>query len=193
MTSRLVLLCRVARSLAFLGAGVAIPLLMTQCASKGYGSYKDIEYSPEKLATPAGHGMVKKDYPFDDSGQYRRDWVKNKSGGRTASSYASYRPGTTSSMPSSAEDAGSGDLSYVGTAGAAAPAAYGSPATSPAAATPSVAPSTTTVPAARYHQVVGGDTLYSIASRNGVSVAELKRVNGLSGDTIYKGQSLRLP
>ena len=41
--------------------------------------------------------------------------------------------------------------------------------------------------------VKSGDTLSSIASRNGVSVKELKRVNSLSSDVIKKGQKLYLP
>jgi LysM repeat protein len=41
--------------------------------------------------------------------------------------------------------------------------------------------------------VRSGDTLGTIASRHGVSVTALKRVNGLSGSTIRAGQRLRLP
>ncbi len=42
------------------------------------------------------------------------------------------------------------------------------------------------------HTVQPGDTLYGIAASNGMSVAELKRLNGLSGDIIHAGQVLRL-
>jgi len=40
------------------------------------------------------------------------------------------------------------------------------------------------------YKVKSGDTLYSIARRNGVSVEELKRWNGLSSNTIHTGQTL---
>ncbi len=43
------------------------------------------------------------------------------------------------------------------------------------------------------HYVVKGDTLYNIAKRNNVSVAELKSVNGLSDNTIGLGQTLVIP
>ncbi|MBF0779505.1 MULTISPECIES: LysM peptidoglycan-binding domain-containing protein [unclassified Granulicatella] len=38
-----------------------------------------------------------------------------------------------------------------------------------------------------------GDTLWGISHRNGVTVDELKQVNGLTSDTIYVGQQLRIP
>jgi LysM repeat protein len=44
-----------------------------------------------------------------------------------------------------------------------------------------------------YHKVTSGDTLFSLASRYNTSVSELKRVNGITGDSIRAGQSLRIP
>jgi membrane-bound lytic murein transglycosylase D len=38
-----------------------------------------------------------------------------------------------------------------------------------------------------------GDTLSAIARRHGVSVSDLRRVNGLSGSRIYPGDQLRIP
>jgi LysM repeat protein len=43
------------------------------------------------------------------------------------------------------------------------------------------------------HTVKRGDTLSEIAARYGVSVAELKRRNGLRADVIHPGQRLALP
>jgi LysM repeat protein len=40
--------------------------------------------------------------------------------------------------------------------------------------------------------VRAGDTLETIAKRSGVTVAQLKRANGLSTSRIYKGQRLKL-
>lgn len=42
------------------------------------------------------------------------------------------------------------------------------------------------------HTVRPGETLYRIATTNGMSVDELKRLNGLEGDVIHVGQVLRL-
>ena len=43
-----------------------------------------------------------------------------------------------------------------------------------------------------YAKVKRGDTLSAIARRNGTTVAKLKRLNGLRGNTIHVGQSLRV-
>lgn len=45
----------------------------------------------------------------------------------------------------------------------------------------------------RTHRVRRGETLWSIARRWGVTVADLKQANGLTGDTIYAGQELVIP
>jgi membrane-bound lytic murein transglycosylase D len=41
--------------------------------------------------------------------------------------------------------------------------------------------------------VQGGDSLSAIASQHGVTVAELRNLNGLAGDTIQQGQALEIP
>lgn len=43
------------------------------------------------------------------------------------------------------------------------------------------------------HKVRPGDSLSKIASSNGVSIADLKRINGLSSDSIRIGQTLNIP
>ena len=43
------------------------------------------------------------------------------------------------------------------------------------------------------HTVRPGETLSGIAARHGVAVADLKRANGLRGDTIRAGQRLQIP
>jgi membrane-bound lytic murein transglycosylase D len=47
--------------------------------------------------------------------------------------------------------------------------------------------------AATTYRVRKGDTLYDIAREFGVSVSELRRLNGLSGSRIYPGDVLRIP
>ena len=45
---------------------------------------------------------------------------------------------------------------------------------------------------ASYSTVRKGDTLGAIARRNGTSVANLRRLNGIRGNTVYAGQKLRV-
>lgn len=49
---------------------------------------------------------------------------------------------------------------------------------------------TVTTPTAKTITVVNGDTLYKIATKAGMSLAELKSVNNLKSDVIYPGQIL---
>lgn len=180
------------RAFVLLAGGLCLPFFLTQCKSAG-GNYKDIEYDPVKMKTPSGHGLEKKDYPFDDEGRYRKDWVKSNATGRTRS--ASKLPETelAAAAETSAPASSGAASSYYGPAdGVAGNEAMEVVAAAPTAAAPAVsAPAPAT--AAKYHKVVSGDTLYSLSQRYGTGVDELKRVNGLTGDNIRVGQSLRLP
>jgi membrane-bound lytic murein transglycosylase D len=48
-------------------------------------------------------------------------------------------------------------------------------------------------PTLRTHTVRGGDTLYALAKRYNTSVTELRRLNNLKGNTLSKGEKLRVP
>ena len=53
--------------------------------------------------------------------------------------------------------------------------------------------STSKEPLFGQHQVVYGDYLGKIANRYGTSISELRRINNLSGSSIFAGQILRYP
>ncbi|AMB94617.1 LysM peptidoglycan-binding domain-containing protein [Aerococcus sanguinicola] len=55
-----------------------------------------------------------------------------------------------------------------------------------------LAPASQATPVASGHKVQAGDTLWRIASANGMTVQELKALNGLTGSNIYVGQELKL-
>lgn len=48
-------------------------------------------------------------------------------------------------------------------------------------------------PQIAYHKVKAGETLYSIAKANGISVETLKSANGIKGDVLSVGQNLKIP
>ena len=90
------------QAVAFLLLGMLAPLCLTQCKTTT-GTYKDVSYDAGKLKTPAGHGMDRNDYPFDEGGTYRKDWVKSNTSGRDRSA----QPGqeTTTHMAATATEA----------------------------------------------------------------------------------------
>ena len=194
------------RSVAFILASSFSSLFLTQC--KTTGTYKDVNYDPSKLKTPAGHGLERKDYPFDENGAYRKDWVKANSGGRDPSASPATAAASDTSGSSSISDASgssSGPTSYPTYAESSA-ARSGGGFVGPAgeeqmthsgaglpAATVSPVSSTVSSSSEKYHKVSSGDTLFALAGRYGTSVSELKRVNGLKSDSIRVGQSLRIP
>ena len=63
------------------------------------------------------------------------------------------------------------------------------PVVTPPVTTPNTSPNQ---PAAAYHAVKAGDTLYAISRRYGVTVDDIRRLNALDGNTISVGQQLRI-
>ncbi|MGB3801152.1 MAG: glucosaminidase domain-containing protein [Lewinella sp.] len=55
-----------------------------------------------------------------------------------------------------------------------------------------IPPTSPNQPAAVYHAVTSGETLYAISRRYGVSIEDIRRLNSLSGNTISVGQQLRI-
>lgn len=174
------------RSVIYLLIAFVLPMVSTQCRSTS-GTYKDIEYDAGTLNTPPGHNLEKKDYPFDDQGNYRKDWVKSKARGKTRSATGAPPTPPAASSTGATEIASTSPATggqYYGPAGASG---------APTAAAPSSPPPAAQPASPTYHKVESGDTLFSLAGRYQTSVDDLKRVNGLSSDTIRLGQSLRIP
>lgn len=69
------------------------------------------------------------------------------------------------------------------------PAAYEDPGT--ASAPPPGAPASGAGP--RSHTVVGGDTLWGLSRKYGVSIDAIKAANNMSSDTVVLGTTLNIP
>ncbi|MEX2581589.1 MAG: LysM peptidoglycan-binding domain-containing protein [Verrucomicrobiales bacterium] len=153
-----------------------------------------MKYDPAKLKTPTGHGLEKKEYPFDDDGKYRKDWVKANASGRTGSSYPQReRAAASSSTPAPSDDSSSDYPTYAEVSAREVSAPEVSAPEVSAPDQPPAPPTEETAASPQYHKVATGDTLFALARRYSTTVDELKRVNGLSGDSIHVGQSLRVP
>jgi LysM repeat protein len=124
-------------------------------------------------SSPSGTG------PFDSRGNYVEAWADNP---------AKWRGGSRLPTPTTTTPAPIEPPPVV----AAAPRPTTTAQTAPRpAATPKPKPKPK--PVVRRYTVKKGDTLSRIASRNGTSVAALRRANGISGDLIRPGQVLKLP
>lgn len=169
---------------------------LTQCSSKK--GYQAANYSPAKLATPE-HNLSQREYPFDASGKYRKDWVKN--GSRTLSGNNVNRPRFSSSSSSSdSRTASATPQPSTSTSRSSVPTRVASSSSSSpprqqtqSAPAPKPKPKPKPKPAARYHTVLAKQTLWAISQKYGISVDALKRANGLRSDLIRPGQSLRIP
>jgi LysM repeat protein len=109
------------------------------------------------------HSMGHADYPFADNGDYKSDWAAE--GGQGAGmDYSSWRSSHGSSSSRNSSKK----------------------------KTPSKTSSKSTGKGGSY-TIKSGDTLGAIASRNGTTVAKLKAANGMSGDIIRAGKTLKIP
>lgn len=133
------------------------------CAAKK-PKYETVDYEAAKLATPP-HKMKRHEYPFDDWGRYRKDWVK-----KGASSQSAEAVNPPRNIPTD-------------------PGTYASNSPKPTPTAPPPPPK----PKARYHTVKKGDTLYGIGRKYGVTISKIKSTNGLRSDLIRIGQTLRIP
>lgn len=186
------------RKLALLALAAILPM-MQQC--RGIGGYKSIVFSKEKLATPPTT-LSERDYPFDEKGRYRTDWVKSGST-RARSKSDFYTPTSatqqaqTTAAPRSSSQSKSQKTSSSMTV--ASNTTKSSKPTAPPVYTPPPTPKPKPKPPApkktqaRYHTIAKGDTLWGISRKYNVSISAIKSANGLSSDLIRPGQTLRLP
>lgn len=117
----------------------------------------------------AGGDPLAMDYPFDEQGNYIESAARGGGGGSTTP-VASYNP----PPPSNYE-----------------PITSDPPTASPPVSSPP--PPSRPKPQTVSYTVRKGDTLSGIAKRHGTSVSAIRSANGLSGDLIRIGQSLRVP
>lgn len=159
--------------------------------------------------TTPPHSMDRKDYPFDENGQYVTAWAAmagsppgdsgfdswRSHGGRvTGRSRASsgvkkYTASTKKSSPSSRNSSRTASNKSKGKSTGRSGSAV---ATKNKSSSGSNSGSTSKSKGGTY-VVKSGDSLSSIARRNGTTVAKLKAANGLKSDMIRDGRALKIP
>ncbi len=165
----------------------ALPLICTsllcQCSSLGPSVAVEGDLSSPETSLP------RYEYPFDESGRYREDWVsppsssqRSASRTRNSTSASTRNPVkpvlTPSSLPTSAPVV----VPAVQTGVARSQIEGKSPSEAPLR-----------VQGRGSHKVSNGDTLWSISRRYGLSVTDMKTVNGFKADTILPGQVILIP
>ena len=160
---------------------LATPLLFASCRSS-----RTTSSSGGSDAGTPGHNMSRKDYPFDENGNYREDWARGEDSGEVVDLTKDNPPsvflGTTDprdSKPATKSTASSKPRPK-------------SVATSNAKPKPKVVskpkPTSTTI------TVKKGDTLYGLASRYKTTVKAIQAANGMGSSTnLRDGRSLKIP
>jgi LysM repeat protein len=113
------------------------------------------------------HTMAKNEYPFDEDGTYRSEWVA-AGGGRSAAE------SDNTSWRTSHGGAPTPDKDYTPTKKR------------------KFSTSKSKIKGGSY-TIKQGDSLSAIAKRNGTTVAKLKAANGLKSDLIRAGKTLKIP
>ena len=119
--------------------------------------------------------------PFDSSGNYVEAWADNPAKWRGGDRKPTPERTTTPSRPTQTASTTPRQTQPTQTAA------------SRPAATPQPRPTPRPQPQQRRYTVKRGDTLSAIARRHNTTVAGLRRANGISGDLIHPGQTLRIP
>jgi len=161
-------------------ACLALAALLSSCDST-----PRIKGLPSRLATinlhgsketPA-HAMAKNEYPVDENGDYRSEWVR---GGAVADTDDSSWRSSHGGSPTPQRD-------------------YTPPARKKSTSSKSKSKSKVASLKSKSsskggsYTIKSGDSLSTIAARNGTTVAKLKAANGLKNDMIRAGKTLKIP
>ncbi|MDF1813184.1 MAG: LysM peptidoglycan-binding domain-containing protein [Verrucomicrobiales bacterium] len=178
--------------------------LSPYAAAQSAGNVKPVNEA--RIRTIGDHGMTKAEYPFDESGQYRKDWVVVSAKSPVSRSTTVRDPfpiemvnDTPAPVPASPEKAAPTvgreqkfSATEIGSDAEAITLGFIGPFEKMNPTTPTITQSISGKILPLYHKVKKGDTLYAISTEHGIPVSELKKSNGLTGDLIKVGQTLRL-
>lgn len=177
-----------------LALGLGLALMLSSCTSsksKLQGAPGNLPTIPlyGQARTPA-HGMSRADYPFDANGNYVTAWAAEGRSSAGPSDYRASRTHVEDEPPprrsSSSATSSSSSRPRSVSAASAPPKKKSSTGSSTSSSTPVKKSSRSTV-------VKSTDTLWGLARKYGTSVEKIKAANGLKGNTIRTGATLRIP
>jgi len=148
---------------------LALALVLSSCGGpsiKGLPKNLPVINLNGSKETPP-HSMAQNEYPFDANGDYKSEWVAGGSSGKPEADYTSWRS-SHGGEPTPQRD-------------------Y----TPPKKKKPSS--SSKSKSKGGSYTIKAGDSLSVIAAKNGTTVAKLRAANGLKGDMIRAGKSLKIP
>lgn len=163
---------------------LATPFLFASCRSSRTSTSSGVA----DAGTP-GHNMSRKDYPFDENGNYHEEWARGEDSGQVVDLTKDNPPsvflGTTDprdSKPASTKSTASSKPRPKSVA-----TSKSKPKPKPKVVS-KPKPTSTTI------TVKKGDTLYGLASRYKTSVKAIQSANGMGSSTSLRdGRSLKIP
>jgi hypothetical protein len=152
-------------------SGLLLSVLLSSCGGpsiKGLPKNLPVINLHGSKETPP-HTMGKKEYPFDEKGDYQTQWAAGGGGSATTpeSDFNSWRS-SHGGEPTPKKD-------------------YTPPKKKKSSS------SSKSKSKGGSYTIKQGDSLSVIAAKNGTTVAKLKAANGLSGDMIRAGKTLKIP
>lgn len=139
------------------------------------------------------HDMSRGEYPFDENGAYKTDWVGGSSVADTDdSSWRSSHGGSPTPDRDYTPPPRKKPTPVKKTSSSSSKSRSGSKSVANRGKSTS-GKSKSTASRSSSYTIKSGDTLSRIAARNGTTVAKLKAANGLRSDSIRTGKTLKIP
>lgn len=135
------------------------------------------------------HSMAQNEYPFDENGDYKTEWLASNGGGSSGDiddrTWRSSHGGEPTPQRDYTPPPKKKPVSKKTTSS--------SRSSSTKSKSKSGSSKSKSAPRSSSYTVKSGDTLSRIAARNGTTVSKLKAANGLKSDAIRSGKTLKIP
>lgn len=168
-----------------------MPLYFTSCkSSRTSGS------SGSSTSSTPSTSMSRKDYPFDEDGNYHEEWARGENTGSSSKVVDLTKDNPTSSFVGTSDPRDHVSSTKTASTKSKSSAKPTSTSRTKSKTTASTKPKTTSKPKPKNTVITvkKGDTLYGLAKRYGTSVKAIQSANGMGSATALRdGRSLAIP